>query len=839
MTTVALSAGWAVRGKTPGTYDDYGILGSGGDAFGADDFTAILDRYTLGNPPPERTGAEALPWISLTEVLDDRGSYLGVAIHDWTDGTDAAGRPIVRTRYGCFPYEQFVRAPVSYASLVRAVSGLGPDGFPPAALDVPPYAPEEIAQDIERHDWLGRAATTAALLLEGPVTITGADDLDHTVRLRFLDAVAALLPFGWRPGLTAATWLRGDNSNIGLTFAYHPRPGSFELDWRTSEPQPPTDCRLAYAYAHELHRSISHRSLLEVLDYLSGRSEYMVNADPTRAYDILVDLDRPALVLERVRRNECDASEVAALLESGRYKELPRRSDHELLFAAFIRLGGDLAAVQSIWQELGVGVPSEPWRALTNEVLRRVRSAPSEDPNPYVRLADALGHTDKLLADVVGTSRDPRLGLAPVQATANLIERWTDPRTADRPAMLRALRGQSTLVCALVADLDQSGGHHEDAWLDLLAGVAPHDLLHPFHALRTPDTSVSPTEIAAFARYGADCVALLVSSAARRERLDLLAAVLIRWLAGLPSSERASWLDRLRDVQPTRGADAAVLDLLRMTAGRGPVHLETPDRHAYTTTFRALVTDESLSKLTNNVQGALTEHLADLRWAHDPDQVALITALAGALCATEGLNRSAVVEAVVRGRAANPGMADWPAYRRWWEAAADRHPSVAADEYRTVLQALPTDAPFRDVGRLIAEATADGTKPLPILQAIDGSAWRFTGPSLLAAVLEARMTAVHLYGWSFKQADDAAHLLIRTAHGASRRLARELRDAVDTRLPSDLGFQLTLVETASASPSQPDDLDLTERTRETLEEAESRIRSYQGRRGILGRRKNN
>ncbi|WP_026412527.1 hypothetical protein [Actinomadura oligospora] len=836
MTTARLSAGWAVRGKTPGSYDDYGILGTGGGFFNADDFTTILDQYTLGNPPAERTGAEALPWISLTEVLDDRGSYLGVAIHDWTDGTDAAGRPIVRTRYGCFPYEQFVHAPVSYASLVRAVSGLGPDGFAPAALDVPAYAPEDIARDIEDHDWLGRAAVAAALLLEGPVTITGADGLDHTVRLRFLDAVAALLPYGWRPGLTAATWLRGDNSNIRLTFAYHSRPGSFELDWRVSEPQTPTDAALAYAYAHELRRSIEHRSLLEVLHHLSSRSEYLVNAEPSRAYNILVDLDRPALVLERVRKNECEVSEVAALLESGRYKELPRRSDHELLLAALIRLGGGLDAVQNVWQELGVSVPSEPWRALTNEVLRRVRNAPAEDANPYVRLADALGHTDKLLADVVGTSRDPRLGLAPVQTTAKLIERWTDPRTADRPAMLRALRGQSTLICALVADLDQAGVHDEDAWLDLLAGVAPHDLLYPFHALRTPDTTVSLSEIAAFARHGADCVALLVSSAARRERLDRLAAVLIRWLTGLPSSERRSWLDRLGDVRPTRGADAAVLDLLRMTADEAPVHLEIPDRYAYAATFRTLVADESLRRFTVTVQHALLEHLADLQWARDPDQVALVVALAGALCAVDGPNRAAVVEAVVRGRAVNPGMADWPAYQRWWEDAAKRHPNVAADEYRTVLHALPGDTPFRDVGRLIAEATATGMRPMPILRAIDGSAWPLTGPNLLAAALEARMIAVHLYGHSFKDADDAAHLLVKTAHDAAANLGRELREAVGARLPSELDFQLDLVETTSTAPS--DELDLTEKTRQTLEETEARIRSYQGRRGILGRRKN-
>ncbi|MEV4254532.1 hypothetical protein AB0J52_15390 [Spirillospora sp. NPDC049652] len=835
MRTARLTAGWAVRGKTPGSYDDYAILGSGGGDFSADHFTAILDRYTLGNPPPERSGPEALPWISLTEVLNDHGNNLGVAIHDWTDGTDAAGRPIVRTRYGYFPYDQFVQAPVSYASLVRAVSGLDVDGFSPTALDVPPYAPEDIAHDIQDHNWLGRAATTAALLLEGPVTITGADDLDHAVRLRFLDAVAALLPYGWRPGLTAATWLRGENSNIRLTFAYHPRPGSFELDWRVTEPEPPADARLAHAYAHELRRSIGRRSLLEVLAYLASRAEYMVNAEPNHAYEILVDLDRPALVLDRVRRNECDVAEVAALLESGRYKELPRKADHELLLAAFIRLGGDLASVQSVWQELGVGVPSEPWRALTGEVLRCVRSVPAEDANPYVRVADALGFGDELLAEVVGTSQVPRLGLAPVQATANLIDRWTDPLAADRPVLVRALRGQTTMICGLVAGLEQGGVQREDAWLDLLSGIAPEDLLRPFHALRVPDLAVTPTEIAAFARYGADCVALLVSSAARRERLDRLAAVLIRWLAGLPASDRRTWLDRLRDVRPSRGADAAVLDLLRMSSGEPPVHLETPDRNAYATTFRHLVTDDSLRRLSNNVQHALTEHLRDRDWALDPDQVALVIALTEALCAVDGPNRAALVEEVVRGRAVNPDMADWPVHKRWWPDASARFPGVAADEYRIVLHALPAYTPFRGVGRLIAEAAERGMKPLAIWNAIGASEWPLTGVNLLAAALEARMISVHLHGRTFDEADETTYGLIRTAHDAFAELRRELREAVGARLPSELGFQLDVTETVSLSGD--DELILTERTRKTLEDAEARARALQGRRGLLGRRK--
>lgn len=49
----------------------------------------------------------------------------------------------------------------------------------------------------------------AMLLTTKPVCILGADRLDVDARLKFLDSVASLLPYGLRSRLSASTWASG------------------------------------------------------------------------------------------------------------------------------------------------------------------------------------------------------------------------------------------------------------------------------------------------------------------------------------------------------------------------------------------------------------------------------------------------------------------------------------------------------------------------------------------------------------------------------------------------------------------------------------------------------
>ncbi len=72
----------------------------------------------------------------------------------------------------------------------------------------------------------GLAMRVAPLLLTGvPVCVLGADETSMDERLRFIDTVMGLLPYGFRAKMTAATWTRATNRNhrFRLFFSSAPR----------------------------------------------------------------------------------------------------------------------------------------------------------------------------------------------------------------------------------------------------------------------------------------------------------------------------------------------------------------------------------------------------------------------------------------------------------------------------------------------------------------------------------------------------------------------------------------------------------------------------------------
>lgn len=78
----------------------------------------------------------------------------------------------------------------------------------------------------------------AALLLTGrQVCVTHAHDVQLPERVRFLDTVAALLPYGMRTKMTASTWTSGAAVHqIRLSFAEHVPPGAYAIKWGAELP---------------------------------------------------------------------------------------------------------------------------------------------------------------------------------------------------------------------------------------------------------------------------------------------------------------------------------------------------------------------------------------------------------------------------------------------------------------------------------------------------------------------------------------------------------------------------------------------------------------------------
>ena len=226
-TTISVQAQWALHGKV---LDDEGyqvIACSNGDLNRAN-FADALGRFTPGQ-------LASLPQVSVSYLQpatrSPGGGYLTLAIHwfaangqRYADGVgrvDDQGRVTTFTSYFCAPYAALAPPGATYLDMYRTFSGITlptRDG-PPREVSVTPATQPILSID-------ALAMRTAALLLTGaPVCVLGADDTSLDERLRFIDAVMGLLPYGFRARMAAATWTRPTHRNhrFRLFFSSEPR----------------------------------------------------------------------------------------------------------------------------------------------------------------------------------------------------------------------------------------------------------------------------------------------------------------------------------------------------------------------------------------------------------------------------------------------------------------------------------------------------------------------------------------------------------------------------------------------------------------------------------------
>jgi hypothetical protein len=213
-----VEAQWALQGKTLGRVG-YRVLGCSTGSLSVDNFTEAIGRFSMGT---QETLPRALPQVTISYLAQGGVNYLALAIHQFASDAepngglmahDDDGRPVVATSYYCVPYEPMADRVVSYQALYTAFTAapLRPEDGPvlPVELPVPPAAPDG---DVVMNPL---AASAAALLLSGrPVCVLGATlETSMAERLGFIDAVMALLPYGFRSRMAAATWTRATNQN--------------------------------------------------------------------------------------------------------------------------------------------------------------------------------------------------------------------------------------------------------------------------------------------------------------------------------------------------------------------------------------------------------------------------------------------------------------------------------------------------------------------------------------------------------------------------------------------------------------------------------------------------
>lgn len=225
--TVSVGAQWALHGKGP-EGEGYRILACSNSDLSRANFADALGRFSMGV-------LDALPQVSVSYLQPATrhpgGSYLALAI-DWfaTDGQryangalphDEFGRKTAFTSYFCTPYRPLAEHAATYQDMFRAFSAIT---LPVA--DGPPQ-PVTISTSVLRTPAVdGLAMCVAPLLLTGtPVCVLGAEGTSLDERLRFIDTVMGLLPYGFRARMTAATWTRSTyrEHRFRLFFSNAPR----------------------------------------------------------------------------------------------------------------------------------------------------------------------------------------------------------------------------------------------------------------------------------------------------------------------------------------------------------------------------------------------------------------------------------------------------------------------------------------------------------------------------------------------------------------------------------------------------------------------------------------
>ena len=456
---VPVRVGWAVWAKRPDSRKDYSVLAASTEPLSAGEYASILAHFSPGNPPAEQGVPGSLPWLTISRVAVDDEPFIGLSIQVPTRDVDATGRHVIKASYYCFRYADIDQPPVSYSGLYEAVRGLklGDVSGPALALTAAPLDVAALAAEVSEIG-LPHVATTAALMLGGPVTVVGAETSTLDQRVQYLDAVAALLPFGYRAGYSAATWSEGSSGErIRLAFASRPRQGTSTIQWRTSPAEIRRDMPAAADYLGLLARALERRPdrLPAVIRHLAGDTTPRLFDEPWHAVASLQRFDFPSIVLDAAQAGSAEPAAIRRVFTQRRLTELDDAQRRQLL-KNLIAIGDpqDWATVRQYFHELAGKASGEMFPTLADTGHRLLwAQPPSLLVREYVELAERYGLADDLLAALVVPPEPPaRLVQARDLAAQMLTQRLRSGGTAAFPKTRRALGRNPVLACYVIAE---------------------------------------------------------------------------------------------------------------------------------------------------------------------------------------------------------------------------------------------------------------------------------------------------------------------------------------------------------------------------------------------------
>ena len=729
---VTVRAGWAVWGKRPGTNEDYSILSSGNQPLSRAEYASIVAHFTPGNPPVELGRPGSLPWVTFSQVGVDGRPYLGISVQDLVSRVDGVGRPIAQTSYFCAPYTDLTQPPVSCVGLYQAVADVSlPDqDGPPVRLTIAPLDPGAMA-DMTRKLGVDTVVAAASLLLDGPVTVTGAEGSTLLERLWFIDAVASMLPFAYRAAYTAATWSdSGAGQRIRLAFSSHPQAGSAIVGWQSS-PEPIKADGPARLYCKRLTAVLGRSSAGDPLTDLIRSFAALTEPgrrfdDPQYALDSLREIDLPTVVLNAALDGTAEPEEIRLVFTSGRVGELPSTSGRQLL-NDLIALGDpqDWPMIAR-WFDPIAGPDAEDLFGTVAITCHRLLWSPADSPliREYLILAAHRDREDELLARLMvppksaenlrhGTGAAARLLADSVLATPHGVTGY--PRTQ------QALTKNPAVACELLAQLSGSGNETGTAiaWIGPVLG----DFLRPFiSVLADTPSAVDRDALGELAVHGVSWIRNLLMAASNANRLEHAVPGFAGWLAvgvadkGVPDKAiRQYWRNTVGALGPRTEAARAWLDLCLLLTGNDPAFLlaDREDRAQFNECF--VTAWQRLAAGSPGADGPLTSALADYLnrkpWTASLALAASVADLAERL--TPDRRRRQLEVVVARMLSATPGAADWGFAARWLAKTDAVRPGTAES-----LRYTPPSATPAQIAESCARAAQRGVRAREAGQAL-------------------------------------------------------------------------------------------------------------------------
>ncbi len=285
-----VGADWAWIGVESGAGIGYRILATSSDDI---DFGPFIGRYVPGAPSSTvpQDAPDAPPWITFGPVATGSGKTLmTVSVRDSSRGHDHVGRLAWSQRLFVISFADLAKADASYQAISDAVFGAIPaEGSRALSLPITPQPLDDLIETIESYGFENLAALAAAVL-EGPVVVAGAAHLRREQRLALFDAVAALLPYGFRADLSASSFVNNTSHHgIRLAFAEFPNDGQQLLSLRTPIPELRTEA--GRHYLDMLSEKQSTSGLGVLIKHLQDADRPYSFQDPGVAVAILIDLD--------------------------------------------------------------------------------------------------------------------------------------------------------------------------------------------------------------------------------------------------------------------------------------------------------------------------------------------------------------------------------------------------------------------------------------------------------------------------------------------------------------------------------------------------------------------